>query len=264
MNNQSIVTEFDEQLSAYFDGELGDGSLDAGDAESLGATLRALVNAETPGDLDSDEELAAKLADLAFMRTMIVGALEHQAERVPEARFEQVWDGFEQALERESRLQEAAEAPPSVWQRLSEWIRPVRLPLAVVGAAGALVLVFARSAGAPNDVGAHDPAVAANSQPSNTQDEPASDAEPTAQARTNPAPAPAPEPVPRVAVAPEPPSPEIAPEMYPQPEPGEAEIRRIEFGGRTGTISQVEGTRGTTTVIWVTEDDGPVDSERSL
>ncbi|PRQ07454.1 hypothetical protein [Enhygromyxa salina] len=273
MSNQSIVSEFDEQLSAYFDGELGEGGSDLGETtglgehgsgETLGATLRALVSGDAQSDPVPDQELAARLADLAFMRTMIVGALEHQAERVPEARFEQVWDNFEQALERESRLQEAAEAPPSLWQRLAEWVRPVRLPLAVVGAAGALVFVFARSAGAPNDGGAEAQVVAENSQASNTQAEPASDAEPTPQARTQPALDPAPEPAPRVAVAPEPSNVEIAPEMYPQPEPGEAEIRRIEFGGRTGTISQVEGTRGTTTVIWVTEEDAPVDSERSL
>jgi hypothetical protein len=268
MNKQSSVSQLDEQLSAYFDGELGDGGLEHvehvqhGEAE-LGATLRALVD----GDLEGDAELAAKLADLAFMRTMIVGALEHQADRVPEARFEQVWDGFEQALERESRLQEAAEAPPSLWQRLSAWARPLRLPLAVVGAAGALVFVFARSAGAPHETSETDDAdagaVASNPPVSNTRDEGPSDAGPAPQARNTPAPL-APEPLPRVAIAPEPPSPEIAPEMFPQPEPGEAEIRRIEFGGRTGTISQVEGSRGTTTVIWVTEEDGPVDSERSL
>ena len=102
----------------------------------------------------------------------------------------------------------------------------------------------------------------ARSQPANTQGEDASEAQPTPQAHNSPAPAP--QSPPRVAIAPDQPSPEAAPEMFPQPEPGEAEIRRIEFGGRTGTISQVEGSKGTTTVIWVTEDDGPVDSERSL
>ena len=264
MNNQSSVSEFDEQLSAYFDGELGAEMGAAGEASEadLGATLRALVDSDHGGDLEGDQELVAKLADLAFMRTMIVGALEHQADRVPEARFEQVWDGFEQALERESRLQEAAEAPPSLWDRLSAWARPVRIPLALVGAAGALVLVFARSAGTPNDSEGDQTNVASKSQPANTQDEGASEAQPTPQAHNSPAPAP--QSPPRVAIAPDQPSPEAAPEMFPQPEPGEAEIRRIEFGGRTGTISQVEGTRGTTTVIWVTEDDGPVDSERSL
>jgi hypothetical protein len=235
--------EIHEQLSAYFDDELED-------------SMRALVEAE----LERDGELAAKLVDLSFMREMVVGDLELQAERVPDARFEQIWDNFEQTLERESRLQEAAEEPPTVWQRLIAWAQPLRIPIAAVSAAGVLVFVFAQSAGAPSDQ--DDEAVA-----SNTQDEAPSDAEPNARA---PQPAPvvkvAPNPDPpadRVALAPEP-SPQVDPEMFPQPEPGEAEIRRIEFGGQTGTISQVEGTRGTTTVIWVTEDEGPADSERSL
>jgi negative regulator of sigma E activity len=234
-----------EQLSAYFDDELED-------------SMRALVEAE----LERDEELAAKLADLSFMREMVVGDLEHQAERVPEARFEQIWDSFEQTLERESRLQEAAEEPPTVWQRLIAWARPLRMPIAAVSAAGVLVFVFARSAGAPSEQ--DDETVA-----SNTQDEAASDAEPSTRAPQPASPrspgvevAPEPEPD-RVALAPEP-SPQVDPEMFPQPEPGEAEIRRIEFGGQTGTISQVEGARGTTTVIWVTEEDAPADSERSL
>jgi anti-sigma factor RsiW len=237
---ETLSTGSHEQLSAYFDDELED-------------SMRALVEAE----LERDEELAAKLADLSFMREMVVGDLELQAERVPEARFEQIWDSFEQTLERESRLQEAAEEPPKVWQRLIAWARPMRIPIAAVAAAGLLVFVFAQSAGAPEEAGDGDDVVA-----SNTQDEGASEAGPVRQA-----PAPTPDPGPaepeRVAIAPEP-SPEVDLEMFPSPEPGEAEIRRIEFGGQSGTISAVQGARGTTTVIWVTEDEGPVDSERSL
>jgi anti-sigma factor RsiW len=247
MQDQSMVPEMSEperheQLSAYFDDELED-------------SMRALVEAE----LERDEELAAKLADLSFMREMVVGDLEHQAERVPEARFEQIWDSFEQTLERESRLQEAAEEPPTVWQRLFAWARPLRMPIAAVSAAGVLVFVFARSAGAPSEQDDQTDGTLA----SNTQDEAASDAEPNTRA-PQPVVEVAPEPEPdRVALAPEP-SPQVDPEMFPQPEPGEAEIRRIEFGGQTGTISQVEGARGTTTVIWVTEEEAPADSERSL
>ncbi|PRP97435.1 hypothetical protein ENSA5_34270 [Enhygromyxa salina] len=244
MQIQSSALEIDEQLSAYFDDELE-------------ASTRAVVDAE----LEANPELAAHLADLEFMRTIVVGDLDHQAERVPEARFEQIWDSFEQTLDRESRLQEAAEAPPSLWERLSSWVRPIRVPVAAVAAAGALVFVFARSAGEPSEIEAEDDGAVA----SNTQEDQASDAQPSKQARQSPAvtpSAPAPE-IGPIAVAPEP-SPEVDPEMFPQPEPGQAEIRRIEFGGQTGTISQVEGSRGTTTVIWVTEDEAPVDSERSL
>lgn len=232
-----------EQLSAYVDDELDEGA-------------RASVEAQ----LERDPELAARLADLLFMRTMVVGDLEYQAERVPEARFEQLWDSFENTLERESRLQEAAEAPPKWWQRLREWVQPVRLPLAAAAAVGALAFVIARSVGAPTydaDTDADTEVVA------NTQDVAASEAESGAEGKS-PTPAPAEQPKPdhdQVAVAP---TPVPNAEVFPQPEPGEAEIRRIEFGGQMGTISQVEGSRGTTTVIWVTEDEDPVDSERSL
>lgn len=243
MNEQSSIMEIHEQLSAFFDGELDDGA-------------RSVVEAE----LERDPELAARLADLSFMKEMVVGDLEYQADRVPDARFEQIWDNFELALERESRLQEAAEEPPSAWERFVAWIRPLRMPLAAVGAAGALVFVFARSAGAPSDDGV----IATN-----TQDQAASEAAEPGPKAPEPVPAVEVEPAPqphdsdRIAVAPEP-SPQVEPEMFPQPEPGEAEIRRIEFGGHVGTISALEGTRGTTTVIWVTEDEAPVDSERSL
>jgi negative regulator of sigma E activity len=247
MQTRANLSELDEQLSAYFDDELDEAA-------------RASIEAQ----LEQDPEIAARLADLLFMRTMVVGDLEHQAERVPEARFEQLWDSFENTLERESRLQEAAEAPPKWWERLREWARPVRVPLAAAAAVGALAFVIARSVGAPSD-DAEAELVA------NTQDEAASDGE--SDESKSPAPtikrgAPG-EPGPaktndQIAVAPSPAP--VAPdaEVFPQPEPGEAEIRRIEFGGQMGTISQIEGTRGTTTVIWVTEDEDPVDSERSL
>lgn len=272
MQTQSSVSEIDEQLSAYFDDELDEA-----------------VRAQFEAELDSNAELAAKLADLGFMRSMVVGSLEHQAERVPEARFEQLWDGFEHALERESRLQEAAETPPGLIQRLIAWARPVRVPLAGLAAVGALAFVIVRSVGAPSEAGAElegqagQPEIAANTQAEAASDAPlvegrdehgaqgamvASEVQPKAsgkragqspqpdssQAKSSPQ---------VVAVAPEP---EATPEpdVFPQPEPGEAEIRRIEFGGQMGTISQLESRRGTTTVIWVTEDEDPVDSERSL
>lgn len=244
MQTQSNISEIDEQLSAYFDDELD-------------ADLRATVEAE----LERDPELAARLADLSFMRTMVVGDLEFQADRVPEARFEQIWDNFEDSLVRESRLQEAAEAPPTWWQRLREWARPVRMPLAAVAAVGALAFVIARSVGAPS--GEVEEQVAENTQEDAASEAPASEGKATPPAPQAPA-TESPDPV-QIAQNVEPkPDPVPSAEVFPQPEPGEAEIRRIEFGGQMGTISQVESSRGTTTVIWVTEDEDPVDSERSL
>lgn len=247
--SQASAHEIDEQISAYFDGELDE-------------SVRARVEAE----LGDDEELAARFADLQFMREMVVGDLEHQAERVHEARFEQIWDNFDAALERESRLQEAAEAPPSLWQRFSEWVRPMRIPIAAIGAAGVLALVFARSVGAPDD-GGDSAELASNTQEERTSEDQAGEEKTDPAAHEGAKPSKERAPAPKIAVAPDPDQnpedPEQDPEMFPQPTPGEAEIRHIEFGGRSGTISQVEGSRGTTTVIWVTDDD-PVDSERSL
>jgi cytoskeletal protein RodZ len=62
---------------------------------------------------------------------------------------------------------------------------------------------------------------------------------------------------PALAVAPEP------EQNFPAPDMHEAEIERIEFGGKNGRIGTIEGKRGTTTVIWVSDEDaGP--GQRSL
>ncbi|MFV8755954.1 anti-sigma factor family protein [Nannocystaceae bacterium ST9] len=229
--------EIDERLSAYFDDEL----------EGEDGLAQALAG---------DPELAAKLADLQFMRSIVSGALDQQAERVPEARFEQIWDAFDRTLERESRLQEAAEAPPGLWERLLAWARPLRVPLATVAAASVLAVVFAKSIGSPDEGESTDEVA------SNTPEQVASEQPAEARPEANPSPSAK---GPTIAVAPDP-APDPGPnlEALSNPEPGEAEIKRIEFGGRTGTISQIEGNRGTTTVIWVTEDEEPVDTERSL
>jgi hypothetical protein len=56
-----------------------------------------------------------------------------------------------------------------------------------------------------------------------------------------------------------------APVAVELPRQNEAEIERIEFGGRSGRIDQIHGKNGqTTTVIWFTEDDPTENSERSL
>lgn len=234
---QSSARDLDEQLSAFFDDEL----------EGESGLAQAIAE---------DPELAAKLADLQFMRSMVVGALEQQAERVPEARFEQIWDAFDRTLERESRLQDAADAPPGFWERFLAWARPLRVPLATVAAASVLAVVLTKSIGSPdsgeptNEVASNTPEEAPSEQPVEAHPEPGP-SEPSKG--------------PTIAIAPEPaPEPGTNLDALSNPEPGEAQIKRIEFGGRTGTISQIEGNRGTTTVIWVTEDEEPVDTERSL
>ena len=72
----------------------------------------------------------------------------------------------------------------------------------------------------------------------------------------------APAPDTRIADADAPPA--SLPEPLPVPDSNEADVERIEFGGASGRISKIEGVRGTTTVIWIEEDEEPIDSERSL
>ena len=44
---------------------------------------------------------------------------------------------------------------------------------------------------------------------------------------------------------------------------GPAHIKRIEWSGKSGRISEIEGKRATTTVIWISDDE-PGPSERPL
>ena len=60
------------------------------------------------------------------------------------------------------------------------------------------------------------------------------------------------------------PAPEDTYGPFPAPNEEAAQIEQIEFGGNGGRIGQIEGKTGTVTVIWVTEDEDPADSERAL
>ena len=51
--------------------------------------------------------------------------------------------------------------------------------------------------------------------------------------------------------------------MLPEPGGGPALIQRIQWSGKSGRISEIEGKRSTTTVIWISDDDEK-SSERSL
>jgi anti-sigma factor RsiW len=190
-------------------------------------------------ELGRDPALAARIADLEAVRRIVIGGLEAAAREVPDARFEQIWDEIDAGIDRDGRLQEAATKRPSLWSRLRPLLRPAVVPLAALGAAAAFVVVIVSSTEDPSNTGAQ---TASN------------DAVPAPEPRTvTPA-----EPTPAVAE----PSPPVA--EFPAPASNVAEVERIEFGGHTGRIEQLEGTRGTTTVIWIEEDDEPIDSERSL
>lgn len=219
-----------EDLHAYFDGEL------TGEAR---ARVEAML-AEAP-------EQQAQLDDFAFMRGAISSSLEEAAAEVPQARFEQVWDQIDREIDREARLQQAADSEPGVWERVGALFRGVRGPLLAAGAAAVALIVIR-----PWE-GGSDPANTGGMAASNPASEPA----------PKPAPPPTAVPTPQDQLAQNADSAPREAEPLPDPERNDADIQRIEFGGRTGRVSQIEGTRGTTTVIWVTEEE-PSESERPL
>lgn len=204
------VTE--EQLSAYFDGELDPAE-------------RAVVEQW----LARDAAGRATLAELGVMRDAITVSLDAEAAKVPAARFEQIWDEIDRALDRETAAHQPAAAVPSLWTRMLGVLRPAWLPVAAVAGVAAVAIVFV-SGGAVTST--NSPEVAA-SKPTPTIPAPALAAVPEVEA------------------------------VFPAPDMHEAEIERIEFGGKNGRIGTIEGKRGTTTVIWVSDEDA-APGQRSL
>lgn len=204
----------EEQLSAYFDGE-----------------LEPAERAEVEQWLARDAAGRATLAELGVMRDAVGASVAAEAARVPEARFEQIWDQIDRALDRETAAHQPAVASPSLWTRMLAVLRPAWAPVAAVAGVAAVALVFVNGgavtpASSPTEV-----ATKATTQP--VLDTPALAAKPDAEA------------------------------VFPAPDMHEAEIERIEFGGKNGRIGTIEGKRGTTTVIWVSDEDvGP--GQRSL
>lgn len=212
--------ERERQLHAYFDGELSNAE-----------------RAEIESQLATDPELRTSRTELTLLREVVVASLDAEGAGVPDARFEQIWDEVERTLDRDVRLQQAADTNVSIWSRLASFMRPLWAPAAATAAVAAAVLIYVQSGGEGD---ANKPAQVASKDP----------------------------PAPPVVAAPEPPargedggSAVIAFEM---PNNNEAEIQRIEFGGKSGRIDRIEGKQAVTTVIWVTEEDETSDSERSL
>lgn len=214
--------------------EFYDGELSAGECANFEAELAL------------EPSMRVGLDNWAFMGEAVRTSLEINSAAVPQARFEQAWDQFDATLAREGRLQDAVEQRPSLWARISSVLMPLRVPMAAAAAAAVIAVVAFSNGDSPAD-GA--PAVAVAPAPVVT---------PEVVPEATPVPEVTPD---RLAVAP---ADEPSADDFADPVSNEAEIERIEFGGRSGTISKVEGARGTTTVIWVQEDEEPVESERSL
>jgi negative regulator of sigma E activity len=232
MTTEPSKTVTPQDLSAYFDEELT--------AEQ--AEVVALALAEDP-------QLHSEHAQLGMLGGVLRSALEAEAEAVPAARFEQIWDEIDRAIERDARLQAGANRNASIWTRLWAALRPVRVPvLAAAAAAAVAIVVLGRGAGEPNNPEST-PSVAEAPQPTLAPAE---------------APVVAPAPPDRLAIKgpaePAPSNTDAKLPPMPVPQSNEAEIHGIEFGGKQGRISHT----GTVTVLYVEEDETPPNSERSL
>lgn len=231
MTNKPSSTVTPQDLSAYFDDELP-----ADQAESI---ARALAD---------DPELRAGHQGLGVLQGTLRAALDAEAQAVPAARFEQIWEQIDRAIERDARLQAEANRNASIWTRLWAAIRPVRVPLVAAAGVAAVALLFW-------DRG--------DETTNNPADAPSVAEAPSAPERPHTAPA---DPPGRLAL--EQPGTQPAPSLpvdaklppMPVPEGSEAEIHGIEFGGKHGRISNT----GTVTVLYVEEDETPPKSERSL
>lgn len=236
MNTEPSKPVTPQDLNAYFDDELA--------PEHAEAIALALA---------SDPQLRNEHAELGLLRGTVCAALEAEAQAVPAARFEQIWDEIDRAIERDARRQAEANRNASIWTRLWAAARPIRLPmLAAAAAATIAVLIVAPDSDRPNKP-EDAPSVAEGSPP---------------LPETAPAVTPAADPG-RLAVKehiapidPPEPAPPIDTKLSPMPvlETSEAEIHGIEFGGKHGRISNT----GTVTVLYVEEDETPPNSERSL
>lgn len=222
----------DEALHAFFDGELSGAEADA--------VQRAI---------DEDPELREEFEQLGLVGGLVTHGLARQANRVPQARFEQIWDEIDRAIAQGDRPRASVEERGSIWSRLWAAARPLRWPVAAAAAAAAITLVVARSGPSdPNnspEVAVQHPAPPAPSSDGSGAIAPDSPKDDMVAVKKHAPPVDEPEA-------------ELAP--MPVPEAAAVEIHNIEFGGRSGRISS----SGTMTVLYVEEEVGSADSERSL
>lgn len=214
------TANLEQRLHAFLDGELS-----------------ASERAEVEQILARDANSRAQLDGLRLLQRAVVAGLQAEADKVPEARFEQIWDEIDRELDRDPRLQKAPTAPLSIWARIGAVLRPRIVPLATAAGVAAVALVTwgaLRDGPAPAN---NEPRVASNPEVH----------QPVSSDTPVPVVAPADEPMPE----------------FPAPNGGPAQIKRIEWSGKAGRISEIEGKRTTTTVIWISDDD-PGSSERSL
>ena len=200
----------------------------------LDGELSAPERAEVERVLAENRDASAYFAGLQALQGAVVAGLEAEAAAVPEARFEQIWDEIERTLDRDLRLQKAPDPAPSMWARFRAAFRPLVVPVASAAAVAGLVVALWGGQGAVESGPNAAPIMAAKPAPE----------QPVLADKSGAA-------VDEVEV------------VLPAPNGGPAHIQRIDWGVKSGRISEIEGKRATTTVIWISDDD-PSSSERSL
>ncbi len=247
------LLELQLQVSAAFDDELIREQMD-------------LVSAE----IDEDPRLASMRSDLNFVRQAVRAHLMDAAVAVPEARFEQMRIAVDRAIDAQLAVKAELASAPSWRTTVAAWWTSLRTPaLLMAGASAALCVVWlsgglsssnpgqggvnggpAMASKAGHDKGEQSGGAAQGGRatPGGSVIAPTGGSQGTVVADR------------RVAA---PTAPDVITPIG-DPASNEAEIERIEFGGASGRISQIEGVRGTTTVIWIDEGDEPTVSERDL
>jgi len=232
----------DEALAAYFDGEASDDEASA---------IREVI--------DNDPELAAELEQLGVMAELTAASLQEAAADVPQARFEQIWDQIDRAIDEDERKAVPTAPPAGLWDRLKAAFAPVKWPVAAAAAAAVVTVFVMRTGG---NEGASDPMAdrGANKAPGiSSMPETADDGSSKDNAPTPPKVSPAPDnrlaermPAPEPADA-------VAQPLAPVPQDSKVELHEIEGMGNDVRISN-----GTVTVLYVEEDIEDGSSERSL
>ncbi len=233
----------DEALAAYFDGEA---------SESEASAVRKAI--------EGDPELAAELEQLGVMQELTQASLDTAAADVPQARFEQIWDQIDRAIEQGERLQDSANAPAGLWSRLKAAFAPAKWPLAAAGAAAAVTLLVVNVGSGPeHDNNAPVAERATNKSPEAPSVPPADDGATKPAPSNNPAVTPVPDASKLAQRMPPADAPEVGQPLAPLPDDSRVEFHEIEGAGNDVRISS-----GTVTVLYVEEDVEEQGSERSL
>ena len=235
----------DEALAAYFDGEA---------SESEASAIRQAI--------ENDPELVAELEQLGVMAELTAASLQDAAADVPQARFEQIWDQIDRAIEEDERKAVPTAPPAGLWDRLKAAFAPVKWPMAAAAAAAVITVFVMRTGdneGASEPLADRGPDRGANKAPGiSSMPETADDGSKRDNAPTPPKVSPAPDD--RLAQrTPEPEPAEVAKPLAPVPEDSRVELHEIEGSGNDVRISN-----GTVTVLYVEEDIEDESSERSL